>query len=283
MNESTNTTPEISEEKTIRKFINAIDLYPFATHIEREVVVGSGRADIRLPDYDVVIEAKGSNGDLKSAIGQVIWYSRHLDDEPYILAPPSELTNELVSVCEDECIGLITVSKMCARLVNDIGGFNAFQLYDFNGPKMSDSQYIGKPQRTDVVGGEQPMIAEEDNLTREMMNDGKLVLEPGYAGYLRSQGHIIEDIHSVDVVASDSEPDKKYLVAKIDTYDLPMSHSDLDVAADGITLPVCTCWSWRSNSADLDEQQPSECRGCKHTRKAYREARAEADDSQATL
>jgi len=91
------------------------------------------------------------------------------------------------------------------------------------------------------------MIAEEDNLTREMTNDGKLVLEPGYAGYLRSQGYTIEDIHSVDVVASDSEPDKKYLVAKIDTYDLPMGHSDLDVAADGITLPVCTCWSWRSN------------------------------------
>jgi len=127
------------------------------------------------------------------------------------------------------------------------------------------------------------MIAEEDNLTREMTNDGKLVLEPGYAGYLRSQGYTIEDIHSVDVVASDSDADKHYLVAKIDTYDLPMGHDNLDVAADGITLPVCTCWSWRSNSAYLDEQHPSECRGCKHTRKAYREERAEADDSQATL
>jgi len=127
------------------------------------------------------------------------------------------------------------------------------------------------------------MIAESENITREMTTDGRLVFEPGYAGYLRSEGYTVDDIHSIGTVASDSEPDKKYLVAKIDTYDLPMGHDDLDVAADGITLPVCTCWSWRSNSADLENGTPSDCGACKHLRQHFKTIRAQNDEQQDTL
>ena len=127
------------------------------------------------------------------------------------------------------------------------------------------------------------MIAEQENLTQEMTTDGKLIFEPGYAAYLRSQGYTVEDIHSLGVVQSVSDSDKHYLVGKIDTYDLPKDHADLDVAADGVTIRVCTCWSWRSNSTYLDKQRPSDCGGCKHVRSNFREARAEFDDSQETL
>jgi len=144
---------KISEDKTIRKFIEALELYPFTTHIEHEVAIGSGRADIRLPDYDVVIEAKGHGGDIKRAIGQAIWYSRQLGDEPYLLVPPTELSDELIRVCKDKCIGLLTLSKMNVQIVNDIGGLEAFQLYEFDGPETVKGECIGKPHKKEVVGG----------------------------------------------------------------------------------------------------------------------------------
>ena len=126
------------------------------------------------------------------------------------------------------------------------------------------------------------MIAEQENITKEHTSEG-LVFEPGYAGYLRSQGFNVEDITDIDTVASNSEPDKKYLVAKIKTYDKPKDHPDMDLVADQIELPVCTCWSWRSNSADLDEQSPSDSSGCKHTRQKWKAERAQADENQSEL
>jgi hypothetical protein len=127
------------------------------------------------------------------------------------------------------------------------------------------------------------MIAEQENITKEHTSEG-LVFEPGYAGYLRSMGFNVEDITEIDTVSSNSEADKKYLVGKIKTYDKPKDHPDMDLVADEIALPVCTCWNWRSeHSADLDEQAPSESGVCKHLKKAYREVRAENDDNQEEL
>jgi len=127
------------------------------------------------------------------------------------------------------------------------------------------------------------MIAEQENIRREMTDEG-LVLEPGYAGYLRSMGYNVEDIADIDTIQSDSAPDKKYLVAKIKTYDKPKDHPEMDLVADEITLPVCTCWNWRSeHSADLEEQAPSKSGTCKHLESAYKELRAANDDSQDTL
>jgi len=126
------------------------------------------------------------------------------------------------------------------------------------------------------------MISEQENITKEVTPEG-VIFEPGYAAYLRSQGHNVEDITEIDTVASNSEPDKKYLVAKIKTYDKPKDHPDMDLVADQIELPVCTCWSWRSNSADLDEQRPSESRGCKHTRQKWKAERAKDDKNQTEL
>lgn len=128
------------------------------------------------------------------------------------------------------------------------------------------------------------MIAESENLSREMTNDGRLVFEPGYARYLRSNGHTVEEIHSLDTVVSESEPDKKYLVAKIDTYDLPKNHENLDVAVDGVTVAVCSCWNWRrEHSADLETGVPSDSGACKHLRSAFKTVKAENDDNQEEL
>ena len=129
------------------------------------------------------------------------------------------------------------------------------------------------------------MIAEKENTRREMTDEG-FVFEPGYAGYLRSMGYNVEDIADIDTIQSEDpeKPDTKYLVARIKTYDKPMDHPDMDLVADQIFLPVCTCWGWRKHeSADLDEQAPSESGVCKHLKKAYREVRAENDDAQHTL
>jgi hypothetical protein len=127
------------------------------------------------------------------------------------------------------------------------------------------------------------MIAEEDNITREMTKDGRLVYEPGFAAYLRNNGYAIDDIHSVDTVQSRSEEGKKYLVAKIDTYELPRNHDDLDVVADTITIPTCTCWPWRNKSPNLEDGYRPQRLTCPHLEMVYKELRAENDENQDTL
>jgi len=62
------------------------------------------------------------------------------------------------------------------------------------------------------------MIQETENLTKETTTDGRLLLEPGYAGFLRSEGYTIEDFGDVDVVdhSPDPEPDTDDLDAVAD-------------------------------------------------------------------
>jgi hypothetical protein len=128
------------------------------------------------------------------------------------------------------------------------------------------------------------MIAEQENLTQELTQDGKLILEPGYLGYLRGMGYQIDSVEDIDTVESDSDPDKSYLVAEIETFDKPQDHPRLDYVADKLTLRVCTCWAWRGKSANIsDGENPSECGTCKHLKQWKREERAEADEKQVTL
>lgn len=127
-------------------------------------------------------------------------------------------------------------------------------------------------------------IAEQDNIRKELTDSGELIFEPGYVGYLRSMNYKIRDISDIDTVQSESNPDKKYLVAKIETFDKQQDHPDLDYVADKVTLHTCSCWDWRSNhSADLENENPSECGDCKHLRKKYKTVRANADNAQETL
>jgi len=128
------------------------------------------------------------------------------------------------------------------------------------------------------------MIAEQDNIRKELTDSGELIFEPGYAAYLRSMGYKIRDITDIDTVQSKSNPDKKYLVAKIETFNKEQDHPDLDYVADKTTVYTCSCWDWRSNhSADLEEENPSKCGDCKHLREKYKTVRADADENQETL
>lgn len=128
-------------------------------------------------------------------------------------------------------------------------------------------------------------IAEEENITKKLTEEtNELIFEPGYAGYLRSQGYNVDDISDIDTIQSESDPEKKYLVAKITTYEYPKNHAELDAIEHQIELPVCTCWNWRSeHSANLEEEKPTECGTCKHLQDAYRAEKAKADESQDTL
>lgn len=128
------------------------------------------------------------------------------------------------------------------------------------------------------------MIAEKENLTKELTQDNRLIFEPSYASYMRSQGYIVSDITDIDTVQSESDPDKKYLVCRIETFDKPKDHPNLDYVADKTTIEVCTCWDWRSNhSADLDEDSPENCGACKHLREKFKAINAQEDDNQKEL
>jgi len=142
------------EEDLIERFIDGINTYPFKTHIRREVQVSGGRADIELPDYNVVIEAKGPEGSTKSAIGQAIWYAKELDDTPYILLPPDSITHTAKSICEERSIGILTASTV-PRMVSDVGGLDAFSMYEYNRQGSEVNYKNNDTGNLMVVGGDE--------------------------------------------------------------------------------------------------------------------------------
>lgn len=117
-----------------------------------------------------------------------------------------------------------------------------------------------------------------DNLNTRVNGNGELVIEPAMVGYLRQSGYVIEDVKSIRSVPSQSEKGKAYLVMQVQTYTKPKDHPELDIIEDKLTIPVCSCWSYRQNSS-IEPPQGS----CKHTRKAYREEKAKADENQTSL
>lgn len=121
-----------------------------------------------------------------------------------------------------------------------------------------------------------------DNLETKI-TDEKLVVEPQYVEYLRSQDYRIDGIEGLHAVPSDSSKDTAHIVAQIQTYNKPTTHGDyLD---HGLTLWVCDCWSYRETSADVSKSfvQPSQSGECKHIQQVDKVARAQNDDQQETL
>jgi hypothetical protein len=125
-----------------------------------------------------------------------------------------------------------------------------------------------------------------ENQTVEVVQSekgGVITVEQEFIAYLRSNGYPINGVSTPKVVRSESDGEKDYFVCKVGTHKYPKDHPELDLVAHGVEIPVCTCWSWRSNSADLEEEQPTECGGCKHVQEVYREEKAKADDNQVQL
>jgi len=118
---------EITEDELIEEFEQDISTYPFKTRLIFEKPCKAGRIDLSLPEYDLVIEAK-AGGDIKRAVGQAICYSEVTNSNGYILIPPNEVKDYVVSACKRSNIGVITTTKgsLNFAIVNDIGGFESF-------------------------------------------------------------------------------------------------------------------------------------------------------------
>jgi len=123
-----------SEPKIINAFCENIATYPFKTRISKEVNCHGGRADIVLPDYDVVIEAKGSNGSAKSAIGQARWYGSIMDMDAYVLLPMDNIDHATKQVCEDANVGIVTTAPTMLNftVIHDVGGWESFHPKNMN-------------------------------------------------------------------------------------------------------------------------------------------------------
>lgn len=120
-----------------------------------------------------------------------------------------------------------------------------------------------------------------ENLRLDVTQDGQIVCEPSYIQYLREHGYLIEEIADAREIDSDSS-ESGHIVYKIKTYSKPRDHTDFDAIADEITIPVCDCWSYRSNSVDVAETTGPNGT-CKHCEKAFMTERAENDENQSTL
>lgn len=126
-----------------------------------------------------------------------------------------------------------------------------------------------------------PLSAE--NLNVETTSDGRVVMEPQYLGYLRSNGFSILEVKETHVVASE-DSDKAHIVQTVVTRRKPDDHPELDYVADKCELTVCDCWAFRSGSADVTEHKaPTESSPCKHIESVDKVARAMNDESQETL
>jgi len=126
------------------------------------------------------------------------------------------------------------------------------------------------------------MKLNSDNLTVETTQDGVLQVEPGYIGFLRSQGYIVESIEELHCVPSESETDKAHIVAEIATYEYPRDDPRLDYAEHKLTLRCCDCWRYRQNSVDVRENTPPGG-SCHHIESVYKVKKAQNDDQQLSL
>jgi len=121
-----------------------------------------------------------------------------------------------------------------------------------------------------------------DNLEVSTTMDGRPVFEIQYITFLRENGFTIDGFNDPRVIQSESDESKAYLVGKVQTYTKPKDHPELDVIEDQCIIPVCSCWSFRSNSSDVTEaEEPGG--SCKHCREAFMEERAKSDEKQTQL
>lgn len=126
------------------------------------------------------------------------------------------------------------------------------------------------------------MNLDSDNLTVETTDDGRIVCEPGYIAFIRSQGYIIESVEELHCVPSDSETDTAHIVAEIVTYQYPRDDPRLDYAEHKLTLRCCDCWKWRQHSVDVPQNTPPGG-SCHHIESVYKVEKAQNDDQQLSL
>jgi len=76
----------------------------------------------------VVVEAKGSDGSAKSAIGQAAWYGECMSMNAYILLPIGLITKTAVNVAKRANVGIITTrpTSLNFSVVHNVGGFETF-------------------------------------------------------------------------------------------------------------------------------------------------------------
>ncbi len=152
------------EANLVDYFIDSLKLYPFKTKVVTENQVGSGKADIYLPHYDVVIEAKNEKRGLKGGIGQAIYYAEQLDAKPYVLIPDQLLHKEYMEVCKERDIGIIVMNavRISPRVVNDIGGLEQFDLSEYE--RIADRfGFVLDPETEYIVGdGEKEKLSQAE-------------------------------------------------------------------------------------------------------------------------
>jgi len=125
-----------------------------------------------------------------------------------------------------------------------------------------------------------------DNLTVELaqtQEGERIVVEPQYIEYLRSQGYTIKSVDELHTIASESHDGVGYVVMQVRTYAYPKGHPELDLVAHEIQIPVCDCWSYRQNSNDVANEGVQPGGSCKHCRSIFREEQAREDDSETEL
>jgi hypothetical protein len=129
------------------------------------------------------------------------------------------------------------------------------------------------------------MNLEHDTTNVTVSEGGEIVVEPDYLEFLRGQGYVIEDVSDVKAIPSSSR-DIAHIVCRVETYAYPQGHDNLDLVEHQITLECCSCENFKYNQAvDVSETYLADGHmgTCKHCRAAYKELRAESDNSQETL
>lgn len=121
-----------------------------------------------------------------------------------------------------------------------------------------------------------------ENLEVDTTQEGHVVIEPGYLGYIRSEGYQIDGIESAHTVPSESG-EGSHIVVEVRTYEYPRNSQKLDLTEHALYLKVCDCWSWRQSSNDVSEPGVKPGGTCKHVESAFMSEKAKADDKQQEL
>jgi hypothetical protein len=144
------------EESEIKQaFKDTIDNYPFKTHLEEEVHVEGGRMDIRLPDYNIAVEAKGRAGNIKKGLGQTIYYDEVTNDHVYLLAPYGMISHQVKKVCKSNGVGLFTTDQrgLTIRCLNNVGGLESFTMISETDIDLQRAIKQGSGGMHEVLGG----------------------------------------------------------------------------------------------------------------------------------
>lgn len=121
-----------------------------------------------------------------------------------------------------------------------------------------------------------------DNLELDVTQDGRIVQEPSYIGYLRSEGYQIDGIKGSYTAPSESG-EGDHMIVEIQTYQYPRDSQQLDLAEHKTTIRVCDCWAWRQSSNDVSEPGVSPGGTCKHVEACFMSEKAANDENQAEL